>query len=302
MITPLLKNNSLEVEYLINYRPVYQLIIFHKIIEKILCIQLNEYITNQNILNEMQSAYTKSKSTETALTLIVNDLLQSKTNKAHLVLLDLSAAFDTLDHIILINRLYDIGIISNALELIKPYITQRTATVNINEYFSTERYLKYGIPQGSVMGPILFNVYIIPIFKIIDKYKLIKYHLYADDLQLYIESSSENDCTSVKLLNECINEITEWFNSISLKINPEKTKIIYINLKGNSNENNPQLITINNIQYKLSDKEKNLGVLIDKNLNMLNFINAKIKSANYQLHTIRIIRKTITFNTCKLLI
>ena len=136
----------------------------------------------------MQSAYTKSKSTETALTLIVNDLLQSKTYKAHLVLLDLSAAFDTLDHIILINRLYDIGIRSNALEIIKSYITQRTATVNINEYFSTERSLNYG---NGVMGTILFNVYIIPIFKIIDKYKLIKYHSYADDLQLYIESSSE---------------------------------------------------------------------------------------------------------------
>ena len=89
MITPLLKNNSLEVESLINYRPVYQLTIFHKIFEKILCIQLNEYITNQNILHEMQSAYTKSKSTETALTLIVNDFLQSKINKAHLVLLDI---------------------------------------------------------------------------------------------------------------------------------------------------------------------------------------------------------------------
>ena len=74
------------------------------------------------------------------------------------------------------------------------------------------------------MGPILFNVYIIPIFKIIDKYKLIKYYSYADDLHLYIESSSENNCTSVKLLNECINEITEWFNSNSLKINPEKNK------------------------------------------------------------------------------
>ena len=172
----------------------------------------------------MQSAYTKSKSTETALTLIDNDLLQIKTYKAHLVLLDLSAEFDTLDHIILINRLYDIGIRYNALEIIKSYITQRTATVNINEYFSTERSLKYGIPQGSVMGTILFNVYIIPIFKIIDKYKLIKYHSYADDLQLYIESSSENDCTLVKLLNECINEITEWFNSNSLKVNPEKNK------------------------------------------------------------------------------
>ena len=143
-------------------------------------------MTNQNILNEMQSVYTKSKSTETALTLIVNDLLQSKTYKAHLVLLDLSAAFDTLDHIILINRLYDIGIRSNALELIKSYITQRTATVNINEYFSTERSLKYGIPQGSVMGPILFNVYIIPIFKIIDKYKLIKYYSYMPTTYNYI--------------------------------------------------------------------------------------------------------------------
>ena len=91
MITPLLKNNSLEVESIINYRPVYQLTIFPKIFEKILCIQLNEYITNQNILNEMQSAYTKSKSTKTALTLIVNDLLQSKTNKAHPITISISS-------------------------------------------------------------------------------------------------------------------------------------------------------------------------------------------------------------------
>ena len=86
----------------------------------------------------MQSAYTKFKSTVKALTLIVNDLLQSRTHKYHLVLLDLSAAIDTLDYIILINRLYDIGLRSNALELIKSYITEHTATVNINAYFSTE--------------------------------------------------------------------------------------------------------------------------------------------------------------------
>ena len=83
---------------------IYQLKIFHKIFEKILFNQLNEYITNQNILNYMQSVYTKFKSTETVLTLIFNDLLRSKTHNDHLVLLDLSAAFDTLDHIILIHR------------------------------------------------------------------------------------------------------------------------------------------------------------------------------------------------------
>ena len=121
IIIPLLKNKSLEVESLINYRPVStnQLTIFHKIFETILCNQLNEYITYQNKLYEMQSAYTKFKITEKSLTLIVNNLLQRMTNISHLVLLDISAEFVTFDHIILIHCLYDIGIRSNALELIQ---------------------------------------------------------------------------------------------------------------------------------------------------------------------------------------
>ena len=115
------------------------------------------------------------------------------------------------------------------------------------------------------MGPILFNLYIVPIFNIIDKYNIIKYHSYADDLQLYINSTSYNDTNSIKVLGECIHEFSQWFNNNSLKINPDKTKIVYIDLKYKLKI--PQLecyVDINNICYKLSDSEKNLGVMIDK--------------------------------------
>ena len=119
------------------------------------------------------------------------------------------------------------------------------------------------------MGPILFNLYIVPIFSIIDKYNIIKYHSYADDLQLYINSTSYNDTNLIKVLGECIHELSQWFNNNSLTINTDKTKIVYIDLKYKLKI--PQLdryVYINNIRYTLSDSEKNRGLMIDKNRTM----------------------------------
>ena len=140
------------------------------------------------IPNIFQSAYLPHTSTESALTLITSDLLSGLNNNRGiiLVLLDMSSAFDTLDHNVLIHRLSAIGITGIALNWFTSYITNRSSSVRINTHSSPSRSLTHGVPQGSVLGPLLFNIYLLPMFDIFTNYPDISFHTYADDLQLYL--------------------------------------------------------------------------------------------------------------------
>ena len=118
---------------------------------------------------------------------VQNDLLVAldKDGGVILMLLDLSAAFDTIDHNILFRRLYNLGIRGPALSWFRSYLSGRTQSVVIGDIKSASRNLPYGVPQGSVLGPILFTIYTLPLGDIARKYGL-KVHIYADDTQLYI--------------------------------------------------------------------------------------------------------------------
>ena len=102
-----------------------------------------------------------------------------------IVLLDLSVAFDTIDHNLLISRLANIGIAGNALKCFTSYISDRTSSILINRHISSPRNISYGVHHGSVLGPILFNIYLLPIFDIISKFPLISVHSYVDDIYIY---------------------------------------------------------------------------------------------------------------------
>ena len=136
---------------------------------------------------KFQSAYKKYHSTETALIRVQNDLLVALDTDGGtvLMLLDLSAAFDTIDHAILLRRLYALGIRGPALAWFKSYLSDRKQSVNIQGTKSELRDLPYGVPQGSVLGPILFTLYTMPFGDIARKFGL-HIHIYADDTQLSI--------------------------------------------------------------------------------------------------------------------
>ena len=189
-ILPLLKKAILDCGILKNFRPVSNLSFLSKLIERIVCVQLVDHLKINDLYEVYQSAYRQLHSTETALLCVQNDLLQAVDTHggAILVLLDLSAAFDTIDHHCLLHILESsFGIQGNVLAWFQSYLTGRTQTVRIKKCTSEPHELKYGVPQGSVLGPILFTIYTTPLGKLIRRHGL-TFHLYADDTQLYIYS------------------------------------------------------------------------------------------------------------------
>ena len=164
VIKPLLKKTTLDQNDFKNYRPVSNLSFLSKVLERVVLDQLFEYLNQNNLLSPNQSAYRPRHSTETALIKVTNDILTSldQGDVTVLSLLDLSSAFDTLDHSILFNVMQnDFSITDTVLNWFKSYLTCRYQSVNICNSFSNPNSLKYGVPQGSVLGPVLFIMYML---------------------------------------------------------------------------------------------------------------------------------------------
>ena len=150
--------------------------------------QRNDYLTVNGLNEVFQSAYKKNHSTESALLRVTNDILRATDDNSStiLLLLDLSSAFDTVDHYILLNRLkHRFGIKDTALNWFRSYLTNRKKCVIIRESTSSSCNLEFGVPQGSVLGPILCVLYTTPLGDILREHG-VKYHLYADDTQMYL--------------------------------------------------------------------------------------------------------------------
>ena len=169
-------------------------------------------------LTGFQSAYTRFHSTESALLNIQDDLFlnMSEGSTTALTLLDLSAAFDTIDHSILFHRLHECyGINGLALSWFESYLSDRTQSVKVLSVLSHPMDLKFGVPQGSVLGPLLFSMYRNPLSAIIQSHRGIKHHFYADDTQLYITLSPSNFSQSMTALTDCLNDIQNFMVQIN---------------------------------------------------------------------------------------
>ncbi len=167
-------------------------------------------------------------STETALVKITNDLLLASEQGciSLLVLLDLSAAFDTIDHEILIDWLQNYtGIQGQAFRWFRSYLSDRYHFVYLNGESSQLSPVKYGVPQGSVLGPLLFSLYMLPLGNIIRKYGIC-FNCYADDTQLYI-STKPDETSKLSKLTECVKNLKDWMTNNFLLLNSDKRDITY---------------------------------------------------------------------------
>ena len=216
MLLPSSKKSSLGKEIFKNYRPVSNLNFISKILERVVAVQLQTHLDEAGLMTAFQTAYRKHHSTERAL------------------LLDLSAAFDTIDHTILLDRLnVYYGIIELALGWFKSCLSGRTHSVKVGDTLSHPAALLYGVPQGSVLGPILFSLYTNPNSSIIHSHSSMNNHFYADDTQLYITLTPTNFSHSIQKLKNCLSDIQNFMSANKLKLNPEKTEFILIGSKNN---------------------------------------------------------------------
>ena len=298
LVKPLLKKISLSPEIFKNYRPISNLPFLSKVIERVVASRLTTYLARNGLLDKMQSAYKAQHSTETALLRVHNDILNAVDKKSgvFLALIDLSAAFDTVDHTILLNFLKDtLGIRGRALRWFKTYLTERLQCVSINDVLSELTEILFGVPQGSVMGPLKFCVYTLPIGAIIRAHGL-HYAIYADDTQIYLSFDINEPNGALDKLNACLNDIRSWMIAQKLKINDDKTEFVifgspYMHQNLDKTELNLSVGTCN---IDPSKSAKNLGVIFDQNLNMDQQITKTCQAANFHLRNIGSIRHYLT--------
>ena len=308
-VTPLLKKCDLDFDVFKNYRPVSNLSFVSKLIERIVAIQLLAHLTANNIMEKFQSAYRAFHSTETALLRVLNDLLLSVDSHggAILVLLDLSAAFDTIDHATLLNALQSqCGITGTVLKWFTSYLADRLQAVRIGEAISDFVRLVFGVPQGSVLGPILFTLYTSPLGVIVRRHGLL-YHFYADDSQLYIVFKTKDhisiDDATAKVEASATN-IRAWMNKHFLKLNEDKTELLVITTKRTTpvSEINIKIGSDTISPANDSDPPRNLGVFLDSSLSLDFHISKMVKAINFALFNIGKIRKYLDKSTCAMLI
>uniref|UniRef100_A0A3P9D2F8 Reverse transcriptase domain-containing protein n=1 Tax=Maylandia zebra TaxID=106582 RepID=A0A3P9D2F8_9CICH len=199
-----------------------------------------------------------------------------------LVLLDLSAAFDTVDHNILLKRLENwTGLSGTVLNWFKTYVENRKYFVSIGNFTSEQTSITCGVPQGSILGPPLFNIYMLPLAQIINNNK-INYHSYADDTQIYI-TMSPGDRGPVQALGKCIEEINDWLCHNFLQLNKNKTEVIVFGAKEKRLQVTREL---QSIHLKTTNQARNVGVVMDADLNLEKHIKTITKSAYYHLKNI----------------
>jgi len=236
----------------------------------------------------------------------MNDALCDIDNKkcVLLVLLDLSAAFDTIDHETLISRLENrYGVTGDARSWFESYLTGRTQSVLIRNYESEKCDLEFGVPQGSILGPKKFIGYTAPVVDIAKAHG-VSLHLYADDTQLYItcDPTPESIAAAMKKLEACICDIRTWMAQNFLKLNDDKTEFLILGAPKQLKKVPKPTLQIGECKIEASESARNIGAIFDSNLSMEKHVNSVCKAAWCQLRRVGAIRKNLSNQATKTLV
>ena len=305
IVRPLLKKVGLELEYA-NYRPVSNLSFLSKLIEKAVLHRLNLHVSENDLLPKNQSAYRKFHSCESALLRLVHDLLDAMEKKqvTALIAIDLSAAFDTVDHDILIDVLQkQYGLGGLALNWVDSYLRPRSCKVCVNTTMSSPRQLQCSVPQGSCLGPWLYLTYAGTIFDVIPP--SVSVYGFADDHTANIRfepSSGASENIAIEKLEHSAVVINDWMNKNKLKMNTSKTEFIMFGSKQQLKKCTTDVININGDNIKPESCIRYLGAFLDERLNFKEHVKRKCRTAMLNYLRIKSIRKYLTKEATEILV
>jgi hypothetical protein len=296
IVRPLLKKVGLELE-LVNYRPVSNLSFLSKVIEKAVLSKLNVHASTHNLLPKNQSAYRRFHSCESALLRLVNDILggMEKQEVTAMIAIDLSAAFDTVDHDILLDVLHcQYGVADSAFSWMDSYLRPRSCQVSVNSSLSSSRSLRCSVPQGYCLGPWLYLAYAGTLFDVIPP--TISLYGFADDhiANKRFRPLPETESSAIKELEQCAVNINDWMNKNKLKMNTSKTEFIMFGSKAHLSKCTTTSIDIAGDIIKRESQVRYLGAFIDETLSFKDHVKRKCRSAMINYLRIKSVRKYLT--------
>ena len=283
-----------------NFRPISILPIPMKIFEKIVHDQVSTFIKENTFLNDRQSGFRKLFSTTTAVLDVSENILEQldKNNFVGAVLIDLKKAFDTVDHKILLKKLWCYGFQNQSFDWFESYLTDRQQLTLVNNIMSDLLHEDvYGVPQGSVLGPLLFLLYIDDIKSVIQNAYC---HLYADDT-IILKGASDPDSLIASLERELSN-VDHWLSINKMTINTKKTEVIFFGNKAHLKKLDNKTVRYLDTPLKRKDKVKYLGVLFDEKMQWKYQIKNITQKASLKLGKIKAIASFLTPHTKKLLV
>lgn len=297
LIVPLPKTPN-PVDYS-DLRPISLLPILSKILEKVIYQQLNEYLNEKNLLPVYQSGFRKGYSTTTALSCLCDDIITAsdKGQATVLALVDFSKAFDTLNHKLLISKCKYFGFDTLALRWLDCYLTGRCQLVKIGSAVSESKSITSGVPQGSVLGPLLFLIYTLDLSNTITQCKI---QCFADDTQIYYSFESKDYLRAADIINQELASLHDYASQHNLRMNPAKTKaILFCSKKHRTFLKASMNLYLENESIQFASRVKNLGILIDENLRFNEYTSELSKSCYLRLKLLFASRHLLSFSMKK---